>query len=111
MENKSGITPFDMKVLVLPDKVAGKTAGGIHIPDTVIDRKKYAEVHATVVAVGDNAFKDMQLSVTPKAGDRVIIGKYTGDIIQGKDGKFYTLLNDLDIWATINFTKNDIINQ
>jgi co-chaperonin GroES (HSP10) len=56
--NHSGIQPLDLRVLVLPDPVEVKTAGGIILPDQHKEREKYAMQHGTLVAVGENAWEE-----------------------------------------------------
>lgn len=101
MINTSGIEPLDLRVLVFPDTVDEKI-GSIIVPEQVKERDKYAQIRATVVAVGENAWEEASSRspgfVAPKAGDRVIIQKYGGIDLEGpKDGKMYRLLNDQDI--------------
>lgn len=104
MTNTSGIDPLDHRVLVLHDPVEDKV-GSIFLPDQERDKRKFAMTRATVVAVGQMAWAEakydgerMGIAFTaPVAGDRVQVGKYTGDQIKGDDGKEYTLLNDSDV--------------
>lgn len=101
MINTSGIVPMDLRVLVLPDVIEEKV-GSIFLPDSAKEKQKYAQIRATVVAVGENAWEEAQERapsfVPPKPGDRVIIQKYGGIDLEGPlDGKMYRLLNDADI--------------
>jgi len=102
MQNNSGITPIEYKVLVLPDEARKKTAGGVILPDTVNEARQAAEVKATVVEVGGNAFQDFKGTI-PAPGDRVTMNKYAGIETEGKDGNKYRLVNDKEIAAIINF--------
>lgn len=97
--NAAGIIPFDTRILILPDKVEEKTAGGIILPDQTRDKDKYAQTKATLVAVGGNAFADWGDVVKPELGDRVIVGRYVGNTHKGADGQDYTVCNDEDILA------------
>jgi len=100
--NASGIIPLDVKVLVRPDPVEEKTAGGIIRPDMVRDKEKYASVKATVTAVGESAFADWKADERkPQAGERVVIAQYAGINIKGDDGAEYRLCNDEDIIARL----------
>ena len=47
MTNESGITPLDVRVLVLPDPVEEKTKGGIFLPEAHQERE-----HAKLRAIG-----------------------------------------------------------
>ena len=99
--NHSGIQPLDLRVLVFPDAVEVKTAGGIILPDQHKEREKYAMQHGTLVAVGENAWEEAAARtaefVKPRPGDRIVISKYGGVVLTGKDGKEYRLMNDTDV--------------
>lgn len=100
--NASGIIPLDVKVLVCPDVVQERTAGGVFLADTTREKEKYASVKATVTAVGASAFADWD-SAEPKPapGDRVVIAQYAGINIKGDDAAEYRLCNDEDIIARL----------
>jgi chaperonin GroES len=100
MKNPSGINPLDLRVLVKPDKVQDKTAGGIYIPDAVNERSQMAECRALLVAVGENAFAEI-VGPRPEPGQRVLIAKYAGIVTKGDDGEEYRLCNDADICAVL----------
>jgi chaperonin GroES len=107
-DNASGIMPLDHRVLVLHDPVEEKV-GSIILPDSERDKRKHATTNATVIAVGGLAWSEAkhdahQFGVDtrfPQAGDRVKVGRYTGDQHVGSDGKDYTILNDTDIIALL----------
>ena len=104
MTNESGITPLDVRVLVLPDPVEEVTKGGIILPGAHTEREKYATVKATLIAAGVNAWAEAGASglfTAPAAGDRVIIAKYGGIMLTGDDGKDYRVMNDEDVIATL----------
>ena len=99
--NDSGITPIEYRVLLYPDVSEKVTAGGIVIPDTISERHQMAEIKATVVALGAKAFDEMDAGIQP--GDRVIIAKYAGIIVEGQNGKQYRLCNDKEVVAKIEW--------
>lgn len=99
--NSSGITPLDLKVLVLPDPSDEITKGGIIIPETTKDRQKFAVTKATVVAVGPNAFREWGEAYNPKPGDRVLHAQYAGSRVKGADDTDYILMNDEDVVAVL----------
>ena len=101
MINASGISPADVKVLVLPDAVEEKTAGGIILADTSRERQKYATVRATLVAKGSNAFADWGAGNGPDIGARVLTAQYAGMRAKGLDGVEYVLCNDEDVIAVL----------
>jgi chaperonin GroES len=99
--NSSGIQPLDLRVLVLPDPVEVKTSGGIIIPDTATEQKKYAMQFGTLIAVGENAWEEAasrsSAFVKPQPGERIFISKYGGTRVTGVDGAEYLLMNDEDV--------------
>jgi len=102
--NPSGIIPLDHRVLVLHDKVEDRI-GSIILPDSEKDKKKFAMTNATVIAVGALAWCEAKHDAKnfgidarfPEPGDRVKVGKYTGDQHKGDDDVEYTILNDADV--------------
>ncbi len=98
--NTSGFTPFDTRIIVLPDAITDRFEGSSLIrPDALSDKEKYAQTRGTLVAVGENAFADWGAVAKPKAGDRVVYGRYAGNQHKGADGQEYTICNDVDVLA------------
>jgi chaperonin GroES len=64
-------TPLSDRVLIRRVSAEERTRGGLHIPDAAKDKPQAGDV----VAVGVDA-KNV------RAGDRVIFGKYSGDVIR-----------------------------
>lgn len=106
MPNKSGLSPVEYKILILPEEVERKTETGIILTDKVTDREKMAQVRGKLIAVGGNAFEDWQDPI-PKVGDSVYYAKYAGLIVKGKDDVEYRLANDKDITAIVKEEAND----
>ena len=104
--NTSGFDPLDLRVLVLPDAVEQKTAGGIILPVEAGEREKYAMIFGTLVAVGENAWEEAagrsSAFAKPRPGDRVVYAKYGGIEIKGRDGKQYRLMNDEDVVGRVS---------
>ena len=81
---------------VLAERIAeeDKTSGGLFIPDTA----KEKPLEALVISVGNGKVletgKIQALSV--KAGDRILIGKYSGSEVK-LDGKDHIILREDDI--------------
>lgn len=102
--NPSGIWPMDLRVLVLPDE-ADEKKGSLYMPQQVQEKEKYAKVEATIVAVGENAWEEAAGRahgfVKPVPGDRVLIAKYGGVEVEGRDKRKYRVLNDTDIIARL----------
>ena len=95
-----------MKLLPLYDRVVAtrvaeseKTAGGLYIPDTA----KEKPLEAFVVSVGNGKILDngQIRPLAVKAGDRVLIGKYSGSEVK-LEGKDHIILREDDILAIID---------
>lgn len=96
-----GISPRGARILVLPDSVETKTASGIITSTgTAALREELAQVDGVVIAMGNTCYHD-QPEPYCKVGDRVIFGKYSGIFREGKDGKTYRVINDLDVVAVL----------
>ena len=97
------ILPAGHRVLIKPDAIEEKTAGGIILPAAAKDSKEQQQIFGMIVALGQNAWKDYS-DGTPWAavGDRVAFAKYGGFIIQDPDTREeFRLLNDEDVCAVI----------
>ena len=98
--------PLNWKVLVQPNQVKTKTAGGLHLPTISQDNEEYLTAHGTVCALGDLAYRDrdtgkrLRADVSPKVGDRITYGKYAGQKLVVKGVKFL-LLNDDEITSIL----------
>lgn len=101
--NPSGINPTEYKVLVKPAQVE-KKIGSIIIPEQHLERKEFAQVEGTLIAVSPAAFNydGMARDVAPQPGDRVLYAKYSGLEVKGKDGEDYKIVNDRDICAILD---------
>jgi len=108
MSNKSGITPLGFKVLIRIQEMEEKTEGGIIIPDIIKEKEDAASQVATIVDYGSAAFTigvgdlPKEWDVVPKVGAKVILNRYAGITIEGKDKKEYRLINDKEILAILN---------
>ena len=104
MSNPSGISPMEFNVLIDPDKIEEKTAGGLYKPQDVSEREKHQQTKGTIVAMSPLAFNadiypdDMP---KPKPGQRVAIALHAGAFIMGADGKEYRIIKDKDVTALI----------
>lgn len=122
MKNESGIHPCGDRVLIRPDEIEEKTEGGIIIPGNVGELHAMAQSIGTFIESGPDAYldyieRDAEGRMTSKRGfskpfaqpgDRVAFARYGGLQVEGKDGKAYRLMNDVDITAIVdegvNFT-------
>jgi len=116
MENLSGICPLGDRVLVKPEALERKTAGGIVIPDQVIDQHSLAQSIGYVVALGPDVWIDRVdfnseggrkghsgfSKAQAKIGDRIVYAKYAGLKVPGKDEEDYRIIRDKDVCATVD---------
>ena len=92
------IKPLGDRVLVKRIEPTEEVRGGIIIPDTAKEKPQEAEV----VAVGDGKLDDngKRLPMNVKAGDKVLIGKYSGQDIKINDEE-HTILREDEILAIV----------
>jgi chaperonin GroES len=92
------IRPLHDRILAKRVEEAEKTAGGLFIPDSA----KEKPLEAQVIAVGNGKISE-DGKVRPlevKAGDRVLIGKYSGSEVK-LDGEEHIILREDDVLAVI----------
>jgi chaperonin GroES len=92
------IRPLSDRIVVKRLDQEEKTKGGIIIPDTA----KEKPLEALVVAVGNGkALKNGKVRpLEVKAGDKVLIGKYSGNEVK-LDGVEHVIINEDDVLAVI----------
>jgi chaperonin GroES len=92
------IRPLSDRIVVKRLDQESKTKGGIIIPDTA----KEKPLEALVVAVGNGkTLKNGKVRpLDVKAGDKVLIGKYTGNEVK-LDGVEHVIINEDDVLAVI----------
>lgn len=92
------IKPLYDRVLLKRAEAEEEVRGGIIIPDTAKEKPQEAEV----VAVGEGKYDDegKRLPMTVKAGDRVLIGKYSGTEIKIGDTE-HTIVREDEILAIV----------
>jgi chaperonin GroES len=92
------IRPLHDRILAKRVNEEEKTAGGLFIPDTA----KEKPLEALVIAVGngkvleDGTLRKLDL----KAGDKVLIGKYSGSDVK-LNGEEHIILREDDVLAVI----------
>jgi chaperonin GroES len=93
------LRPLHDRVIVKRLEEEKKSAGGIIIPDQAAEKPLKAEV----VAVGPGKITDDGKRQTPdvKAGDTVLIGKYSGTEVR-VDGADLVVLREDDIMAVFS---------
>jgi chaperonin GroES len=92
------IRPLHDRVLIKRLDTQEEVRGGIIIPDTAKEKPQEAEV----VAAGPGKLNDdgSRQPMDVKAGDRVLIGKYSGSEIK-IDGEDFVILREDEILAVI----------
>ena len=90
--------PLHDRVLVRRTESEEKTAGGIIIPDNA----KEKPIEGEVIAVGPGGHDDSgkALSLTVKAGDRVLFGKWSGTEVK-IGGEELLIMKESDIFGII----------
>lgn len=104
--------PIGYRVLVRPDSDGlerdnqgnYKSAGGIYIPESEVQKDRAAAIHGTLFKMGPLAFTQMGgKPCTPeqagiKLGMKVMISKYGGAFLDDPEtGERYIVLNDEDV--------------
>lgn len=102
-KNNSGYAPFGDRVLVQVDQASDK-AGSLHITDDLKERLSMAAELGLLVAVGEGAFAwnadgTKMEGRKPIPGERVFIERYAGQLITGKDGNKYRVMDSKCIGA------------
>jgi chaperonin GroES len=93
--------PCGHRVLISPDVVEEKTAGGIILAPTTQQKDQQATMRGTVAAVGVNAWKAFDDGAAwAKSGDRVVFRRYAGEVVKDGDTEF-RVINDEDVIAVI----------
>tara|TARA_Y100000588_G_scaffold270388_1_gene285924 strand:+ start:129 stop:434 length:306 start_codon:yes stop_codon:yes gene_type:complete len=97
-KSKINIKPLADRVLVKRlDEEEEQKVGGIIIPDTAKEKPQEAEV----VAVGPGQLDGSErVALEVKAGDKVLIGKYSGTEVK-VDGDDYLIMREDDILAIV----------
>ena len=95
--------PLHDRVVVRRLEQEAKTSGGIIIPDTAKEKPQEAEV----VAVGPGKLNDegKRSPMDVKAGDKILMGKYSGSEIKIDDND-YVILREDEILAVVNGKKH-----
>ena len=93
-KKKSRITlePLNDRVVVVREEADDRTAGGIVLPDKVREKVNRGKVIAA--GPGKLSKEGKRIPMTVKAGDRVLIGKYTGQDIKINDEEHTIVLED-----------------
>lgn len=92
------IRPLGDRLVVEPQEVEAKTAGGILIPDTA-DKDK--PMQGTVLAIGQGRYIDGKMQpLQVKVGDKVLFGKYAGTNVKFSE-KEYLVMREEDVMGVV----------
>lgn len=94
--NETGLHPLGHAVLVAPDE--SQLSSIIALPEAERDRELMNMTIGKIVEVGPSVWMDEPI---PRAfpGDMVVISKFSGAIVVGKDGKPYRMINADDVYC------------
>ncbi len=98
MSKNPQIQPIGNRVLIQPDEVEEKTAGGLVLPPSSNDDKKPET--GVIVKLGKGKSKGKEVSFDVAVGDRVYFKKYSPEEIEIENER-YLLLDTEDILAII----------
>lgn len=95
--NKSGFRACGHRVLLAPEEVEKKSAGGIVFVEKTVNAEENMAVVCTVLEIGHDCWSDKSTDYC-QVGDRVLVGMYTGKFhISPVDGKKYRFVMDTDV--------------
>lgn len=101
----SGINVLGNRVLVCMRSVEEKSKGGIYLAPKAVEIETMANIYGRLASIGPDAICSANI------GDLVVISKYAGVAITGKDGKtLFRVINDNDIVGLLDndfFEVND----
>ena len=95
--------PTGWRMLILPYRGKSKTAGGLHLPDKIVEEGQISTVVGYVLKQGPLCYGDeSKFPAGPwcKTGDWVIFARYAGSRFR-LDGGEVRILNDDEILAVI----------
>ena len=92
------LRPLHDRILARRTVPQDTTKGGLFIPDNA----KEKPMEAVVIAVGSGKLLDNGTiqAITVKAGDRILIGKYTGSDVK-LDGQDHIIVSEHDVLAVL----------
>lgn len=100
--NNSGFHATGHRLLLVSTEVETVTAGGIVLAQKTVDKERTANVYATIVEVGYDAWSDKSTDYAG-VGDKVLVGQYAGKFhVSPIDGKEYRFLSDLDVITPVS---------
>src|SRR5580698_6742966 len=92
------VRPLYDRILVKRIEEKSQMQGGLHIPDSAKEKPQEAEV--TAVGKGKRLDDGKVMPLDVKVGDRVLIGKYSGNEIK-LDGQEYLIIREDEVLGII----------
>ncbi|KAG0128026.1 chaperonin 10-like protein [Tuber indicum] len=93
------LAPLLDRILVQRIKAEAKTASGIYLPESTVEKLSEAKVLAVGPGATNKEGKRIEVSVKP--GDRVLIPQYGGSPVKVGDEEYH-LFRDHELLAKIN---------
>ena len=96
--------PTGYRLVLFPLKLESKTAGGVHLLDSVVEQASVATNVCKVIAVGPDAYMDKDKfpnGAWCKKDDWIIIAKYAGSRLS-IDGGELRIINDDEVLAVVD---------
>ena len=95
------------RILVLPPKLESKSAGGIIIPEMVLERQERADTTGVLIAATEEAFKNSHMKGIA-IGDNLFYARYSGDNVPfTKNGVKYKVMNAADVVGKLREIPDD----
>jgi chaperonin GroES len=91
------LKPLADRVVLKREEAEEKTKGGIILTSAAQEKP---EIYEVVVAGPGGVVDGNEVKMEVKAGDKVIVGKYTGTTVK-LDGEEYTIIRQADILAIV----------
>ena len=91
------LKPLADRVVLKRAEAEEKTKGGIILTSAAQEKP---EIYEVVVAGPGGVVDGNEVKMEVKAGDKVIVGKYTGTTVK-LDGEEYTIIRQADILAIV----------
>lgn len=95
-----GITPIGFTCLVLLAEMEETTRGGIIVNvGENKEREELAGTHGMLVALSELAGEEVWGACRPEPGDMLTFERYSGQPVEGDDGRMYRLMQDKQVIA------------
>jgi co-chaperonin GroES (HSP10) len=98
IKNNSGYRPVGQAVLLRAFELYEK-ASKIYVPTDVRMSSATADTKGIVVAIGPDCWNGPNETPRAKVGDKVLITRYSGGMLEGTDGYVYRMIPCSAIYA------------